>query len=269
MQKSLINDINIYWVEKCIYPENNAIENHSHDFFHFLCVISGLGEITCNDSVYKMQNNKVFIARPNDIHGFKNISKEDLITYEVKMDINNNSLKTKLTELSFCININQQITDLFSSMYSESKGKKPFSNEITTAFAVQMLYSILRGKYELLTDNEKYPSIELKDSFSRILLYLDRNMSYDITLDDMAKAMYLEKVYFLKKFKKLTDMTPMRYLKAMRMKKAKTLLQYSDMSITLVAESVGFKNIQYFSKVFTEYNKINPSSYRSKFMTAR
>jgi transcriptional regulator GlxA family with amidase domain len=49
------------------------------------------------------------------------------------------------------------------------------------------------------------------------------------------------------------------------MKKAKTLLQFSDMSITMIAESVGFKNIQYFSRVFTEYYNVNPSLYRSSF----
>ena len=57
----------------------------------------------------------------------------------------------------------------------------------------------------------------------------------------------------------------MKYIKTMRMKKAKTLLQFSDMSITMIAESVGFKNIQYFSRVFTEYYNVNPSLYRSSF----
>ncbi|MFA5341174.1 MAG: AraC family transcriptional regulator, partial [Clostridia bacterium] len=159
--------------------------------------------------------------------------------------------------------------ELFAETYNELKTKNPFSNEIINAIIIQILYSVIRSTYDGFIDSKKLSSIESDNTFAKILIYLDRNISNDISLDQMAQFTHLEKVYFLKKFKKLTELTPMKYLKAIRMKKAKTLLQYSDMSITQVAESVGFKNIQYFSKVFKEYNQINPSSYRSKFVTKR
>ncbi|MDD4502660.1 MAG: AraC family transcriptional regulator [Clostridia bacterium] len=269
MSKNLLSDIFTYWVEKCVYPENNSIESHSHDFYHCLCIISGKGEMICNDTVYEMHEKRVFLACPSDIHGFKNISSEDMVSYELKFDINNDSLKAKLISLPFCLDVQEQVTELFAQVYNESKSKKPFNNEITDTLIIQLLFTIIRSTYENLTGSRKYGSVEYEDSFSKILSYLERNMSKDIGLDQMAQTIHLEKVYFLKKFKKLTDMTPMRYLKSIRMKKAKALLQYSDMSITLIAESVGFKNIQYFSKVFTEYNKINPSSYRNKFIARR
>ena len=265
MHKTNICKITTYWVEKCIYPENNAINPHVHDFFHCFCDIEGKRKITSDKMVYYMNQNSIFFVKPNEQHGFENISKHNLITYEIKFDTQHEDLKYKLINLPFHINSSDYINNLFSMAYDEAKIKRPYNTEMMNAYIVQILCTLLRTENHSNQVIENLDNPNKTDGFNKVVQYIDRNISKDLSLEQLSEYVHLEKVYFLKKFTKLTGLTPMKYIKTMRMKKAKTLLQFSDMSITMIAESVGFKNIQYFSRVFTEYYNVNPSLYRSSF----
>lgn len=56
----------------------------------------------------------------------------------------------------------------------------------------------------------------------------------------------------------------MKYLAAHRLERAKTLLAYSDMSVTEVAEHLGFGSIHYFSRAFKRHHGVEPSSFRKR-----
>ena len=67
-------------------------------------------------------------------------------------------------------------------------------------------------------------------------------------------------------FKKETGVTPAQYLKALRIEKAKKLLnmQYfqEDVHIKTIANMCGFDDQLYFSRVFKRYTGFSPSDYR-------
>ncbi|WP_460950436.1 hybrid sensor histidine kinase/response regulator transcription factor [Spirosoma daeguense] len=65
-----------------------------------------------------------------------------------------------------------------------------------------------------------------------------------------------------RKMTALTGLSMNRYLRTMRLQKAKELLQLPELNITQVADAVGFQDPSYFGRVFAEEFGLSPSQYR-------
>jgi len=98
----------------------------------------------------------------------------------------------------------------------------------------------------------------------KVMEYIDENLEKDITLQELANVLCLEKTYFLKKFKTAVGITPMAYIRNVRIEKAKEFLKYSDMNITQIAETVGFISVHHFSNCFSKYIGTSPSKFKNE-----
>ena len=59
-------------------------------------------------------------------------------------------------------------------------------------------------------------------------------------------------------------MTPLQYVINLRISNAQMLLETSDYTISQIAESVGYENALYFSRLFHKQTGISPKEYRKK-----
>ncbi|MBD0278757.1 MAG: helix-turn-helix transcriptional regulator [Bacteroidota bacterium] len=66
---------------------------------------------------------------------------------------------------------------------------------------------------------------------------------------------------FYKKFKSLTGLTPVEFVRDMRLQRAKQLLDAGGNNVSEVAYEVGFSNPKYFSTCFKEKYHVSPSDY--------
>jgi AraC-like DNA-binding protein len=78
----------------------------------------------------------------------------------------------------------------------------------------------------------------------------------------LSSAMAMSRAQLLRRLKSLTGNSPGFYIKAMRLEKAKELLETSDLSVSEAAFKTGFGSPSNFSKVFTEKYGITPSQFR-------
>ena len=68
--------------------------------------------------------------------------------------------------------------------------------------------------------------------------------------------------YFTKMFKESIGKTPIDYINGMRVNTAMDLLCTTEMSMTEIAESIGFCNPNYFHKIFKQYMQTSPLAYK-------
>jgi AraC-like DNA-binding protein len=73
--------------------------------------------------------------------------------------------------------------------------------------------------------------------------------------------MAMSKSQLYRKFKALTNDSAARYIRRQRMKRAKELLQISNMNITQVGYEVGMKSISVFSRIFKEEFGCSPTEF--------
>ena len=67
-----------------------------------------------------------------------------------------------------------------------------------------------------------------------------------------------------RKLKAMTGMTPVEYIRDMRMKKAALMLNEGKFSVSEVMYTVGFSNSSYFSKCFSKAFGMTPTEYMRK-----
>lgn len=92
--------------------------------------------------------------------------------------------------------------------------------------------------------------------------YISANYSYNITVEDIADYVGLSRSHLFRSFESILGQSPKEYLTDLRMRQACYLLEHSSLSITAIANSIGFDNSLYFSKTFHKVKGIAPKEYR-------
>ena len=80
----------------------------------------------------------------------------------------------------------------------------------------------------------------------------------------MAECVCLTPSYLSHIFKKETGENLGKFIKRVRMEKAKDLLENSYEKIVAISVAVGYQNVSYFCQSFREYYGISPQKYRSQ-----
>lgn len=88
------------------------------------------------------------------------------------------------------------------------------------------------------------------------------NLHHDLNLDTLAHYSQLSKYHFCKKFKELTDSSPIQHFINMKMQNACFQLDNSIDAIKKIAESLGYSDPYYFSRLFKKTVGMSPKQYR-------
>jgi two-component system response regulator YesN len=91
--------------------------------------------------------------------------------------------------------------------------------------------------------------------------YLESHYTDDISLESMAEYVNISPQYFSKLIKKTTGFNFIDWLSMLRVRKAKELLTNSNLTVKEVCFMVGYKDPNYFSRIFKKRIGITPSEY--------
>lgn len=120
------------------------------------------------------------------------------------------------------------------------------------AYASLVAYTLL--EQTLHTEENNYVT-EMKN-------YIAHSWDRKITLEEIAESVHLSQSYSSALFKNETGSSIMEYIIDLRIQKACEMLKYSDRSVTEIAESAGFCDIFYFSRMFKKSLGTSPTAYR-------
>ena len=100
---------------------------------------------------------------------------------------------------------------------------------------------------------------------ARILKYVTEHIDTpDLKIDNIADAMGMSRSVLYIKIKQQLGMTPIDFVRHVRIMRACELLKDTDESLSSVAFAVGFSDPKYFSKVFKRETGIVPTEYRER-----
>lgn len=103
-----------------------------------------------------------------------------------------------------------------------------------------------------------------ENTATRVKLYLEDNVGRHISLNEMTKALHIDKSYMIHIFKQVYGDTPLEYHKKIRIKRARNMLVNTNLTISEIAEATGFNSLHDFDRVFRKIDGSTPSSYRGK-----
>ena len=92
---------------------------------------------------------------------------------------------------------------------------------------------------------------------------IDRNLDDpELNVGALAKRVFVSEVQFRKLFKRVTGISPVRFIQRRRVERACVFLRGGEMSVEQVADACGFSDISFFSRVFKAWTRTTPGRYR-------
>lgn len=137
--------------------------------------------------------------------------------------------------------------ELFERLYAVVAAKGLLHLHDAAAVLMQLLLAIRRARYESLA--------KLPARFAAV--------SYQArSLDEVVAAAGCSKSHFIHSFKELTGISPWKYILSLKVERARELILQEKLSIGAIAESLGFEDQLYFSRLFRKHTGLSPRKYR-------
>ncbi|WP_205508920.1 hybrid sensor histidine kinase/response regulator transcription factor [Longitalea arenae] len=127
----------------------------------------------------------------------------------------------------------------------------------------KVLAAALEGKKTLQLEPGEVIITSRDESFLQQIVAIveDKMADVDFNIETVAETIAMGRTTFYRKFKGLTGLAPVEFVREMRLKRAKQLLDSGYGNISDVAYAVGFNNAKYFSTCFKAKYEVTPSEY--------
>ena len=122
--------------------------------------------------------------------------------------------------------------------------------------ADKMPYSII-PKEQIQSHN-----LEIDEQIERAIAMIESNLRMPPLLSEMAEAVGVSQRHLVRRFRAVFNTSPHIYITKRRVTRAQELLTEDRMSITELAEALGFPSIHSFSRWFHHEVGVSPSQYR-------
>ncbi len=153
-----------------------------------------------------------------------------------------------------------RIGELFSQLIEAHTIPETDAGMRAAALLCGLLSELIRdARYVAGAANERRSHA---DTVARAIAFMDENLCQNITLEQIASYVYLNRFYFRKIFIAATGRTPYRYLLERRLAQAQKLLMTTDLSIGAIARECGFSSQSYFNQVFARELGCTPMGYK-------
>ena len=98
----------------------------------------------------------------------------------------------------------------------------------------------------------------------RIITLIESNFERDLSVSEMARFVDLSVSHLQHLFKKDMGQSPAHYVQALRLKRARDLLENSSLSIKQIMIRIGTKDRSNFERRFKQAYKLTPVQYRKE-----
>lgn len=160
---------------------------------------------------------------------------------------------------------------VFSSILKEiyevmsSAGEKELSRAVDRLYRCRTIQEVLAITEKSIRELENFlqeENEEFRKEITEVKSYIYHNYEKNLSVEMLADQVYLSAGYLSAVFKEETGMNLNRFIREVRMQKAKEMLENTNKKITQIAKEVGFSNTSYFCRSFREFFGSTPESCR-------
>ena len=246
---------------------------HWHDDIELIAVLQGEMNYNINGEIITLRQNEGVFVNSRQLHyGFSETKSECnficILLHPLMLCV------TQILEQNFVVPLlkNQNVP------YIKLSADKPWKKELLgcilsmynakdDAVAPLIISSLFLKMWSLIFKNSQNPVSAKSQNSDFTLLknmigYIQKFYREKITLDDIASAGAVGQSKCCKLFDKYIGVTPNAYLNQYRLHQSTWYLKNTDMTITEIAQIVGFSCSSYYAEVFRKWCNKSPSDYR-------
>jgi transcriptional regulator GlxA family with amidase domain len=102
-----------------------------------------------------------------------------------------------------------------------------------------------------------------------VIQHIQSNFAEPVSMAQMARLAGLSPTHFNRRFQQLLRMTPLKYLRTIRIQAAQQRLAGTEQTLAAIAADTGFTDQSHFTRRFREVTGMTPSAYRRRYRSER
>lgn len=270
------DDLNPTFLFTCCTKRTESEDNyHCHDHLELCIISSGQGIFHIDGQDLPVKAGDLIILNPGTYHQSL-VSHPQNYTVEYYIGFCDIHIRDQERDrlpllgtsviLPMADGIKQDVFKICSAMAKEFQTCQPGRYFMLKAYLIQIILLLLREQKNTAEECGGciFESTNKKYVVRRMISYFEEHYREKISLDQVARNMYLSPFYISKIFKSETGDTPINYLIRLRMERARDLMESGrPLTIQDVASQVGYEDVSHFSKLFKKHYGTAPSRYRS------
>lgn len=156
------------------------------------------------------------------------------------------------------LGLNQVLDDMRQARPSDVTAKAYFEAKITEAVALLLDWSLIHAH------EQKHPLRPAdRSALNLARTHIETHIERHISTDELCRLTCTSPSKLTRLFKHAENMTPQEYARAVRLRKACTLLEDSDRPLADIARALGYARQGSFSEAFKERYSVTPREYRA------
>mgnify|MGYP004621097523 FL=1 len=270
-------DFEIDHYKDASYP---PVASHYHEFYEIFLFVSGNADYVVHDKMFRLKPGDLLIIPPAIMH--HPIFRDFEIPYERYVlwlsPLAFDTMKKIDPDIDYFLRPGHAKTFLIRDSVDSSRARFGQFEALTHAYREESLcyhsegmadiLRILIGINRSLYNREHVFAKAQKPSvLSNALHYIDLNLSGDLSLDTVAKALFIDKYNFSHMFKQNMQISFYQYVIQQRLLEAKRLLMKKE-PISSIPAKCGFPDYNAFYRSFKKNYGVNPREYVAYHMKA-
>ena len=246
---------------------------HFHKAAEFVKVELGRAEVIVNTNRIECKKGDIVFIPPYSLHSVSSIdgpARTTGIVYEFSIfgnAIANMDISRKLSkecDLKLVISPDdkryQDLNRNFANCIKMYRDKTTYS----LLDMMSGLCNLTSVMMSISADN-KASNLDLKnDRIEMAIDYIQKNYYRKIYISELSEIVHVCDDHFIRLFKAFTNKSPAKYIRDKRVEEAMKLIANTSLSVSEIAEKVGFSNANYMTNTFKSTIEMTPNEYRKK-----
>lgn len=257
------SDLSLYSAgyEECASGYSYGPKIRSYHLIHF--VLYGKGELHINEHIFQLSAGDAFLIPAGKVSYYE-ASKEDPWCYAWISFLGINSqmylyqLMTSTDDVYIIhgLDTNKYKDCIFDIIALQGTSTSSYFQSNGVLFQIMaMLF------HDVDFQESQWGKTSVADE---VKYFLDINYAEKIKLRDVAKSFGVHPNYLTRIFHEKYGVSPKQYIMELKLKKARRLLTTTELSISVIANSLGFDDQLAFSKIFKKECEVSPTEYRKQ-----
>lgn len=251
------------WTARYDYAPGWSLVPHSHVYFQMLHVLAGQGVIHVGERTLALGPGLTVLLKPGVVHGL--IAETEVRTLDVKFNLLSPVLKQYLLSAPDHKHISGDVLPvLFDRLRSEGEMRAGYYQDMCDLHLCHVLLLYLREAEEPVPVQRSTSAVfgETDDLIRQALAIIRKRYDSDLTVRGIARMLGCSERTLRHHFVRVLGLRPLTYLQRFRVDRAKELIQYSDLTLKEISGTTGFKTVQHFSRLFSQFTGESPASWR-------
>ena len=240
--------------------------SHWHNEIELQYIIEGEALTLCNLQTTSLKKGDILFVNTNELHsGNYAPTHNKFYCFHINKEFFNNHIGNEYVVFENVIR-DEECSAIMDEIINTVKSEN-YLSRIKVGGLLYKFFALCaeRHKKAVLNETDFKKHYNRTDKFNDMVKYIEDHYAEPLTVSDLASLFFITPSHFAHFFKRKSGKSVIQFLNEVRITNAQLYLEQDDTPISEIALSVGFDDINYFSRKFKQLTGTTPTEYRAKF----